>query len=471
MNQLRKQSIVPISKKNSTFRTNKAEEGFGLTMSVGFSLVAMLIALAIIGRSFKDTNISVAQKTISRSLSAAEAGVSRYLVLINKYRHLSRYSDCLQRDANGVCTDTGAVTSWSNSDAIPSIYCPSSMADIRSILIPVQTRSWQNLDPADPSKGQYKLVRYTPPSSLGGAGSLEIDGRVNQEGSGRAARESFQTGVTRLKVAVPISEPSLASFPFYGLWINNLSSASLNNKFKANSILGCNTPSSISLADNIVSPYEFQSIRLAMPSLPAKPTSFSASNILGAVTSNLTIPRVTDSSTTENIKGVPTKIYKYSVSSVNLTGKNNFTVNTTYPSTTRIILYLDGNISAKGQAGIVNICTNATGTAATNCNANDLQIYGYNPTGEICVSGNGSVLNSFIFAPTYQIGVAGGGNSGGFSGAAWVNDWSNGGGCGSNTSHVVLTQTGSWENNPFANSIPPQVNAISEWKTIPVVLD
>jgi hypothetical protein len=458
---------------NAILRYRSTESGFGLALSTGFALIAIIIALTIVGRSLKDSTVSAAQKTTSRSLSAAEAGITRYLALIDKYRYISSYPDCQSRGSNGTCNDTGTIPSWANPTAIPRLSC----LNPSEILSQSQNGIWKDLDPSDPSKGQYKLVSYThTPGTPDGEGALVVDGRIQQRGSGSSASNDIQTGITRLQVNIPVHTANPTNLAFPGLWVNNAPSSS-NNEFQANVVLGCSTTATLNVtgADPSGKAYTVSQSISAIPSLPAKP-AFPPSNILGDITGTATIPLPTDFATIENINGVQTKIYRYSVNSINLQNQA-LTINTTVPAIgnsappQKVILYLDGDITVGGNpsSGIDRTCKDTNGNAATNCDLTNLQIYGYKPNGQICPHGNGGIFDSFIFAPTYQVGLAGGGNSGGFSGAIWADTWANGGGCGSNTSHIVLRQTGGWDQlTPFlSNVLSPQIGSVNNWKILP----
>lgn len=127
----------------------------------------------------------------------------------------------------------------------------------------------------------------------------------------------------------------------------------------------------------------------------------------------------------------------------------------------KVIFYLRGNID-KG----VEFYHSCDGVA--NCKPTDFQIYGYGEIGtspQICLNGNRRA-EVFIFAPKYSVGVAGGGSEGGFVGSVWAENWAISSTCGSNTSHVVVTQAGKWEDlfqGITPKNVPPKISTITNW--------
>ena len=155
-------------------------------------------------------------------------------------------------------------------------------------------------------------------------------------------------------------------------------------------------------------------------------------------------------------------MYEYSVpGAVNLHNNSSLTIT---PGK-KVVFYLDGNIPKGGD--INHDCTayNAA-SPATLCKPTDFQIFGYGPAGsQICRNGN-NYLEAFIFAPNYEVGVAGsGGGAGGIKGSVWINDWSNGSGCGSNTSNIVVEQTANWnELGLKPRNLPPKIAPTALWQ-------
>jgi Tfp pilus assembly protein PilX len=465
------------------------DEGFGLAVSVGFSLVAIMIGLTIVGRSMKDSGVSAAQQTTSRSFSTAEAGVTRYLSLINSDRHLAKYSDCKgTRNASGVCPDTGTGDdnlSWSNPAEIPASSCSASTTRTTDFSNAVKNRTWQNLG-TDSSKGQYRIVSYTytpgASASVPGIGSLIVDGRTDRAGSSNISgnNNDLALGITRVKVDIPVRQDAGTLPPFPGLWIQGVGIKNINNQIDANVLVSCDTsPTDLAKFTNVDS---ITGTDTPMPDLPDVPPSIP--NNLNSINGQLTIPRSSDTPDSKIVSGVSVvstpKTYRYRVSS--MSKGTELSVKTTDASgPVKVILYLGtqstdtGNINLGG--GDFIRCVNNAGTVIPICGLTDFQIYGYKPASaspEICTGGTGYIDSGFIFARDYRVGVKGSGNNDGFTGSIWADSWAvpgdGGSGCGSATSQLVLTQTTSgWTDiAPYITSpIPPKLDAPSNWKIQP----
>ena len=452
-----------------TIRKHKStEEGFSLVIATGFGLVIMLIGLTIMGRSMKDSSVSASQKTITRSLAAAESGVTQYLSFINQNRLAANFPDCVARGANGTCNDTGTTPSWANPSGISATNTPAILAN---------SEQWRNVVPSDPTKGQYRLVSYQP--SGGTRGVLKVEGRVNQQGIGGAATNDVQTGKTRLQVNISVTASNIPDLPFPGIWLKN-GTGSIGQDFNANGLLSNTNPTALGLyvqpnylTDRTPQTAPRTSIDMAR-FLPPQPSSFANSNLTDRLTAgNVTLPATGDVSTPETIDGVLMNVYRYP--SRSLTANNNIVVNTVNSEVTsratmlpqKVIVYLDGDIDLQGNGQISHQCKTTDGSAASNCDLNNFQIYGYNSnpisqTRRICSSGS-HAIEGFIIAPTYTAGSnASGAGKGGFKGAVWVNNW--GGSCANTSSNqLVITQTGNWgQVVPFLTpqTFPPKIGVI-----------
>jgi uncharacterized membrane protein YgcG len=132
----------------------------------------------------------------------------------------------------------------------------------------------------------------------------------------------------------------------------------------------------------------------------------------------------------------------------------------------RVVIFLSGSIENNVE---INHCGNLS---ASQCNPLNFQIYGTGSWGEqICMNGNRRI-EAFILAPNYRVGVqGGGGGQGGIKGAIWAKTWSNpdtkidSQDCASNTSNVVVEQTGNWNDLGVSPKfLPPPISGIREWK-------
>jgi Tfp pilus assembly protein PilX len=441
------------------------DEGFGLAVAVGFSLVAIMIGMTIVGRSLKDSGVSAAQKTTSRSLSAAEAGVTRYLSLINSDRYLARYPHTAA---------TG--DSWATSTTIPrGAVCPGvGGGSVTATVTPNQTaNTWIDLDSSNPQKGQYRLISYTPPTAPATTGVLVVEGRISQRGTGSTASSDVSTGTTKLQVDIPVSTASSSTSPFPGLWLNQDITSS--NKINADIRISCQAADiapALSPHRMTGTTYTISSVTMPMPPIPEKVAPFitlTGINLQGK--STLTLPRSGDILPSDGI-------YRYSIPSIAIQGQGELiiqTVNTPPVGSSsvgaippqKVILYVDGDIDISGKGEISHSCKNTNGAVAP-CNLSNLQIYAYNTAGasapKICVGGNGK-LDAFLFAPDYAVGFNGSGNEvGAISGGVWAKEW----GC-SNPPKLGLVQTGTGLNDlpPFPNNTAPMISSIQNWKVLP----
>jgi Tfp pilus assembly protein PilX len=487
-------------------KCRSTEQGFAIPIAMGMGLVMLLITATMIVRSQGDQVTASTQKATNRSLSAAEKGIARYQWLINNNRTIATYNDCVTRNASGTCTDTGTTISWGNAAAIPGINSCSGGGGATPVANN-STITWKNVDSSDSSRGQYRLVRYVYSPAVGvsvgaapGTGQLTVEGRVNQVGSGSTATKGLGTATTRLQVNIPVQQGNAATIPVPGLWFKSGTlgpHVGNGNEVNGNLLFGgCDVNS----VGGTVNGTRTAAPELDFPTLTTPPTSPAPIN-LGSITSSKTLPTrnvagvIVDTPVIKEINGYKVEVYEYKVTSIELGGGGGGGTLTITPGK-RVTLYVEENINTGGSSGITHNCTGytrpgpltpisttsifpiPTGTNPKNedCKASNLQILGYGKTNltgadisnpEICLNGNG-FLQAMILAPRYKAGVAGAGASGGFKGSIWVNEWSTGSGCGSNTSNVVVDQTTTWDElvplGLIPKNIPPTISSVSSWQ-------
>lgn len=433
------------------FMRRPIEEGFALPITLGLGLIMILIAATLIVRAQGDQTTALAQKATNQGLSAAETGITRYQTIINNNRIIAMYSR------------TGTI-SWTNASSFNT--CNNGTT---SLPTNITTTDWQNVDSNDSSKGQYKFIDYTyspTPGVAPGTGTLTVEGRVNQVGSGSAATKGVSTATTRLQVNIPVLQPILSGTPIPGAWIKTGGTG--NNTIDGNVFLNdCNVALNdvnIAATNSVTGQPNTKSYTaMSFPSLPSKPT-FVPTQVLGAIDGSrmsalratsiggrhqrLTLPRTGDIT---NSSGV----YEYSVSSIDIPNNSELVIT----AGQKVKLYLDGGITSGGN--IIHNCG-----ATTGCKTTNFQVFGYGAAGtQICMSGN-NYIEAFIFAPEYTVGVAGaGGGAGGIKGSVWVKNWSNGSGCGSNTSNIVVVQNADWADIGLTpQNLPPQIASVSSWQ-------
>lgn len=482
-------------------KRRNSEQGFALPVAMGMGLVMILVATTMLIRSQGDQVTASAQKATNQGLSAAETGITRFQDLINTNRIIALYRDCQGTRSSGACLDSGTTLSWANPTTIPGINAACTGGGASTVTAASAT-TWTPVDPSNLSLGQYRLDSYVypapgTPGTVGvapGTGQLTVEGRVNQEdanGDGDntdVADISVGTATTKLQVNVPVQQGDLNSVPIPGAWIGTGGTG--NNTIQGNVLLNDCSAALNSVTVTGTDPstgqdYVKQHTSMTFPTPPTKPT-FIPNQVLGTIDGGtmsglgatsiggsherLTLPRASD---------VPNgSVYEYSVSSINIPNNSELVIT---PGQ-KVKLYLDGGIASGGD--IIHSCgslnedinsngvldsgedSNGNGVLDVTCQPTDFQIFGYGPVGtQICMSGNNSI-EAFIFAPNYTVGVAGsGGGAGGIKGSVWAKDWSNGSGCGSNTSNIVVVQTASWTSLGLTpQNLPPRLSPISSWQ-------
>ncbi|MEB3311326.1 MAG: hypothetical protein VKJ02_13955 [Snowella sp.] len=505
----------PLSNRDTSL--SNSDRGFMLPLALMIGLVLIVASLGMIASSQSGQRDTSSQKTTAEGLSAAEAGVTRILDLVNQNKYVAEIPDCVgTRDASGRCLDDGGTApsytptntstkSWANytsthSDVQDISVCtkpPSPGAPltpqqefaqkIKAEAIVVNNQTWKNLDPSNPNKGQYRLVSYTFDSAAN-QGTLTVEGRVYATNVNSAG--------SRITVSFPV-QPNQVAPTVPGVWLlSGKTSGSTYDATGSNQIQGnvlvndCNIPiSSVPIAQPSPPPSPPYSVAYTKQTMPELPPAICTSpspgwsfpspspspavsyttpvNTLNDPSGNIVLPRAGDTSVARTLKnGTTVNIYEYCVNQITSSGNNDITIT---PGQ-RVTLYLRGEIGGNNE--IIHSCLDASNNPISGCNPADFQIFAYGqPVGgtrpKICLTGNRK-LEAFILAPEYTIGVAGsGGGAGGVKGTVWAYDWSNSGGCGSNTSNIVVEQTASWGDMygiGLPENQPPTIQNLASWK-------
>lgn len=280
------------------------------------------------------------------------------------------------------------------------------------------------------------------PTTTPGTGTLTVEGRVNQAGSGITATETASTATTRLQVNIPVQEGTYPNIPFPGMWV----STSVNTGDTAANILA---PCSGTANANLDSGYTLRRTNATIPNPPSKPTT----NIKTIAPAGKTLPEnpTTDLTNFNSATGE----YQYSVSQIN----DSFSFRPGY----KVAIYLDGDIDLQGgQKAIVHQCG-----IIPNCSPTDARIYGLSSSGTLNLGGNSSICDILFLAPTYAVTLNGGGQAQGCGGGAnnngvyWVKSWSGGG----QGNHTSLDQTNaSWDDVSFLIPKPPKIAPTTSWQ-------
>lgn len=460
------------------------ESGFAMVIAVSLGLIMILVGLTMTMRSQGDQITASQQKATDQALAAAEKGVAYYQQFINANRMLSTYPDCTKDRTNEpggtACKDKEDSTedsikmSWSNVSKIPEIS-PACMTDEsrKDIETDIETEkaktSWEPVDSTDVTKGQFRLVSYRydkSPNIYPGNGTLIVEGRMANSTSNDEETKAKAKAITQLKVVIPVKTPDIKNISVPGMWIGhpNDSTGTGNNTIQGNVLLNS---CSVNLANIKIDPttpqFSAQYTNLPMPDVPAMPAmenrvpnpDVPGTIPLGIINSNLTLPRPIDLPE-HRIKFNDRLRYVYSATDI-VKGGGSTTLTITPGQ--NVVIFLSGNISKN--VDIIHSCV-----GVTDCFPTNFQIFGTKASGgEICLNGN-RFIDAFILAPTYKAGVAGGGNDGGINGSIWVDDWSNGANCGSNTNNVVVRQTASWDEliGLQPKYLKPTIDRITSWQ-------
>lgn len=431
-------------------KRRSSEQGFAIPIAVGLGLVMILIAATMIVRSQGDQITASAQKSTAQSLSVAEAGVTRVQQFLNKYRSFATVNYPWSSYVTNTTSGLGCSTS-------SSLYTEAQALD-----------DWQPIGTGD---DRFRVVSYTynvtNTTTNTGQGTLVLEGQSRQ---GTTVKST-----TKLQVNIPVQRNLTPSFPPPGVWARSYTLG--NNDFVTDAVIDAGCTSSITSAQEtsnfspVTAGGTVKFIRdpsLTLPGPQSVPTqcpspgSFTNANkpcaihITGPINSTQTFPRTTDMATSPTGYGTAgTGIngeYIYYITkgsgtnSVNLAGSDKITIT----AGKKVTFYLQGNFNATGSSDIIHNCTAGTGCSPTN-----FQIFGGNDTTEILIRGN-STIDAFIFAPNASnSGING---TGQLRGSMWIKGWN-----ASSANHVVLSQTGAWDNVPqFLR--PPNINATTSWE-------
>ncbi|WP_088893054.1 DUF7305 domain-containing protein [Leptolyngbya ohadii] len=437
--------IRGLSQRLPAIATQNRERGFALPTALMFGLVILMAVSSLLIRSSDDRVTATMQQQADASLNIADGGISRVQAFIAANALLAQYN------LGDWSAQVASLVSLSSSCSARTL----TQTEITNFIS--NSMTWQNIDSADASRGQFRLASYTYtsnnsslPNTPPGRGVLEIEGRTPSHKS-----------INRIRVTIPVLAGDVEGVPVPGLWLAEGGTG--NNTIQGSVLLNdCSvSPSSISVTGNdpfTEQPYRAMATNLRMPDPPPRPNHIPNSLPSSRINDNITLPRASDVPTPKTIRGQAVEVYEYRVDSLDIANNKTLTIT---PGT-RVTFYLSGNIERGGD--IEHNCG-----SNPNCHPTNFQIFGYGAVGNsICVNGI-TYIDAFILAPNYEVGVAGsGGGQGGFRGAVWTRDWSNSGGCGSNTSNIVFRQTANWEmiEGIVPQNLPPKLAPISNWERV-----
>lgn len=439
-----------IKKLNIFLRLNSNEQGFAIPIALGLGLVMILVGTTMLVRSQGDQINGSLQKNTAQSLSIAEAGVTNVQRFLNKNRSFATINFPW---SSYVSNTTGLNCSTSS-----SLYTDAAALD-----------GWQTIGTGN---DQFRVISYnytvTNPAKNIGEGTLVVEGRSRQ---GTTVKST-----TKLQIKIPVQRKLIPSFSPPGVWARSYSLG--NNDFVTDTVIDGGCTSSISSAQeaNNFSPATpggtvnvIRDPSLILPSVQTVPTqcpppaSFTASNkpcaiyLSAPLSGNATFPRPIDILQAINGgygtggTGINGEYIYYipkggGTKSVNLGGSDQMIIT---PGT-KVTFYLEGNFEAGGSSDIQHNCGALVGCSPTN-----FQIFGGENTTQILIRGN-TTIDAFIFAPNaINSGVDGNGQ---IRGSMWIKGWN-----ASSANHVMVTQTGGWNNVPQFMR-PPNIDATNSWQ-------
>jgi hypothetical protein len=330
----------------------KGDGGFVIPVALGIGLILLLAGTITIIRTQTDKQSSFARKVSVRSLNAAETGISRIRALVG------RYPDVANRN----------LDDWVN-----ALSCLN-----RTPLINAANKNWQDIEPGQPNRGQYRIVDY---QYNNGQGVLGVEGRIN--------RDELAESVTRVEVTIPV-RPPLPSEAMPGLWLftNNprgMDSEQIQGDIALNT---CAIPGQGPDNGNLANPTPPQYRVILSQRVPTLPT------LPSGVTPLSPSPFILGNTGTPAADGR----YKYSVSELKYNHDLDPPLEIAVEPTKKVDLFVNGDIELTGD-GEINI--NKAGQA------NQLRIFGMN-TNTVLLGSSGTI-RAFIFAPNAVATIEDGG--------------------------------------------------------------
>jgi hypothetical protein len=390
-----------------TAKGQRSEEGFAIPIALGMGLIMILLATTAILRSQSRGVAAINKSATDQSRSVAELKVAQVQAFLNKYRGAANLSSTAWASA----TDTSFPT------ANALCIAPSTLTGTSSAIAEVNSMGstgWTNVDPADLTKGQFRLVSYT-----GSDGSLTVEGRSNV---GTPAES-----LTQINVTIPVFSSDTYQVP--SLWArgNVTGNPTVNSDVMGacSATIAASPPSTGAYSDRVI-----LRNRMAMPSVPSLPTT-NIKTLTTTEITNKTLGSSGDSDALSNgpdgIAGNDDDVYQYSVTSIS----ESFTV----APGKKVSIWVTGNINLENKA-VVNPC--ADPSSSSNCDAFDLKIYSTSTSGSLTINQGSAICDAFFFLPNYSVTVNSGGTTPNYAGTTipiscggaakntgiyWVNTW------------------------------------------------
>ena len=422
---------------------NLSQAGFAMPLAVGMGLVMIIVVASTIGRSQSDRATTNSQRETNRSLSVAEAGVTRFQSFLDRHQFLA----------------TKNLPDWSNTlDFLPSDRAGCRLINLTSARDRAglfTNHSWIDLDATDRRKGRYRIVNY---QYQNGVGKLTVAGEIDNYTSTQTKSKNTLT------VTIPIGSEAANIAP-PALWANTFNlnpNQKITGQIRA---VACPQLPNIDLdgitgvdASNIAPISGVPSGEIvADPFTPMPPPRTAPINAiyLPAITSSIILPRPSSIDMPD-----ANNEYHYLVDLDNPTSNHSIKlqdidrIELNITPGQKVNLYLKGNIDLAG-AKTINVNTTHP----------NLRIYGSLQTTKLIIKDTASIT-AFIHAPfanARSISSMPPNPSRNITGAVWVNSWD------STTSlnELPIIQSGNWANfGIFKPEQPSQINPTSYWQRI-----
>lgn len=493
----------------------KVQTGFSVGVTLPFGLFMAAIGFVFVAQGLHSKNLVTGQIAKANSLSAAEIGVTQYRSLLNDNRQLALYcanstgqAPCNQPTTWSNITDsvlngsssstqntcTGGTTSTSTTNATTS----SPSAEVTKIRTLADSTQWQDVDPNNSGKGQYRLVSYqyvpnTDTSEALGTGIMIVEGRINQN-----LDNVITSSSSRLVVKLPIKEntggtstsTSVPGVP--GLWINDNKnstasggSSSIQSEIQDSTCPVDSDLSNVTTLKNYQNPpYTTQSYTYnstagqPFPYLPSEGQTAPTTGVNKGVkidNSTGTLPKTGDISS----NNVYTYHFTDTAKSVDISGGNVLNIGTVGGNET-VILHLDGDMVLSGGSSInikdgarlivyahgkVDLSGGSSNGPIQNTRTPDFaEIYVYGSDSVKLTGGSG--MKVFVFAPYSLVEQTGASI---VNGTIWSKSWKASGGSilVQGQTNIANTKIASPSSSPTNNI---RVGNIKSWKECPLDL-
>jgi Tfp pilus assembly protein PilX len=412
------------------FRPN--DEGSAIPIVMALGLLMTLIGILGVFKSNEEEITAVSQRNRAKALAAAEKGINDYRLLLDRNKNLALYD---QIDH----TSAGIGSGWRTS----SIALCDNSSDIEDALGDPDIDDGNITINGNSRFGQYKLISYT--YSLGDGETPNATSEAQLIVEGRAGGTDG-LATARLQVDIPIQPTTANGNIIPALWLSDLDSANTdltgvtigNNEKRGDIVISVpdQGSASTSACDSTLTGFFRNStfLKRDKQTLIIEPISFPgiSSDIVAIMSgrswtidsndinnklpfyystpSNAPLPASFPSSsnnaankTIEDAKGSGSdNTYYYKVN-----GNLNITGNIRTQNNTKVVLYVDGNLTFDSSSNSIGIAQETTPVGPNTNTSAYLEIYVIgNRT--ITFTGSNSInIKGFIHAPDANVRIEG----------------------------------------------------------------